>query len=172
MTRPGIALAALAMGMLLLTPAAISAAPAPKVAIASLAQLPTPLPYPYNTEANAEADLAAAKARAKAQHRLLLIDLGGNWCADCRLLSALMEQPQVAAFVKAHYEVVSVDVGRYDRNMQIPARYGLLRLDGVPTLLVIDGHGKLVNAGHVFALTDARSMPPQALADWLAQWTP
>ena len=171
MTRPNIALAALALGMLLLTPAAISAA-APKVAIASLAQLPTPLPYPYNTEANAEAELAAAKATAKAHHKLLLIDLGGNWCPDCRLLAAVMDQPEVAAFVRAHYEVVSIDIGRYNRNMQIPARYGLPKLEGVPTLLVVDAQGRLVDAGHVSALHDARSMTPQALADWLAQWTP
>lgn len=172
MSAPGRTALVLALGAALMTPAAIAAAPAPKVAIASLAQLPTPLPYPYNTEANAEAELAAAKARAKSHGRLLLIDLGGNWCADCRLLSALMAQPEVAAFVRAHYEFVTIDIGRYDRNMQIPARYGLPKLDGVPTLLVVDGKGRLVNAGHVFALADARSMPPQALADWLAQWTP
>jgi hypothetical protein len=28
-----------------------------------------------------------------------------------------------------------------------------------------------VNGGHVTALADARSLSPQALADWLAQWT-
>ena len=36
-----------------------------------------------------------------------------------------MAQPEVAAFVRAHYELVTIDIGRYDRNMQIPARYGL-----------------------------------------------
>ena len=29
---------------------------------------------------------------------------------------------------------------------------------------------KLVNAGHITALADARSMTPQSLADWLARW--
>ncbi len=74
----------------------------------------------------------------------------------------------------AHYVLVAVDVGRFDRNLQIPARYGIRsRLEGVPSLLVIDpGSDRLLNPRQVSALADARSMTPQALADWLAQWTP
>ncbi len=150
--------------------AGASAAPGPKVSIATMAQLPTPLPYPYDVDANAEAALKAALVRARAHHRYVLLDLGGNWCPDCRILAAEMRLPEVAAFMQAHYEVVTIDVGRYDRNMQIPARYGLAKLPGAPTVLVLDEHGKLVNAGHESALTDARSMTPQALADWLASW--
>ena len=151
---------------------AASAAPAPRMRIASLAELPTPLPYPYDVGADAEKQLAAAKARARATGRLLLVDFGGNWCGDCRILAALMEQPELKAFLNRRYVLVSIDVGRYDHNMQIPARYGFAKLDGVPTLLVVDGRtGRVKNPGDVFALADARHMTPQALADWLAKWT-
>jgi thiol-disulfide isomerase/thioredoxin len=149
------------------------AAPAPKVHIATLQELPVPLPYPYDEARNADADVAAAKAKAKASHKLLLIDLGGNWCGDCRVLAGVMDLPEVKRFVDKHYVEVSVDVGRFDRNLQIPAHYGITkRLEGVPSLLVVDPRtDKLLNAGRVSALADARSMTPQALADWLAQWT-
>jgi thiol-disulfide isomerase/thioredoxin len=149
-----------------------SAAAPPKVTIASFAELKTPLPYPYDEKADADAVVAAAKARARAGHKLLLIELGGNWCADCRILTGVLDLPEVKAFVDAHYELVTVDVGRFDRNLQIPAHYGITRrLEGVPALLVVDPRGdKLLDAGHVSALEDARSMTPQALADWLAQW--
>jgi len=151
---------------------AVQAAPAPKVGIDSFAQLPTPLPYPYDEQASADRTVAAAKARALARHKLLLIDLGGNWCGDCRVLAGTMALPAVKAFVDAHYEVALVDVGRFDKNLQVPARYGIhTRLQGVPSLLVVDPRtGRLLDAGHVAALADARSMSPQALADWLAQW--
>ncbi len=67
--------------------------------------------------------------------------------------------------------MVSVDVGRFNRNLQIPARYGITqRLEGVPAILVVTTDGKLVNPGRVSAIQDARHMTPQALADWLAQW--
>ena len=150
------------------------AAPAPQVGIASFAQLQTPLPYPYDETADADAAVAAAKARARAAHKLLLIDLGGNWCADCRILAGTLDRPEVRAFVDAHYEVVTVDVGRIDRNLQIPAHYGVTgRLDGVRSLLVgTPRTDALLDRGHTSALSDARYMTPQALADWLAQWTP
>jgi hypothetical protein len=150
-----------------------SAEPAPKVGIASFTALKTPLPYPYDEAADADAVVAAAKAKARAQHKLLIIDLGGNWCGDCRVLTGTMELPEVRAFVDAHYVVALVDVGRFNRNLQVPARYGITqRLEGVPALLIVDPRtDRLLDAGHVVALADARSMTPQALADWLAQWT-
>ena len=161
------------LAVLLAASPALAASP-PRVGISSYAELQTPLPYPYDEAANADAAVAAARARAAASHKRLLIDLGGNWCADCRILAATLELPEVRAFVAAHYELVQVDVGRFDKNLQIPARYGIKsRLEGVPSLLVVDPRSdRLINAGHVSALADARHMTPQSLADWLAGWTP
>ena len=171
---PWAALAALA-----LAPSALAApAKAPKVSIASFTQLKTPLPYPYDEKADAapkaaDAKVAAAKARAKASGKLLLIDLGGNWCGDCRILAATMDLPELKRFLDRHYETVEVDVGRMDKNLQIPARYGITeKLEGVPSLLIVDPKtDKLVNSGKTANLADARHMSPQGLADYLAQWT-
>jgi thiol-disulfide isomerase/thioredoxin len=153
---------------------AARAAPAPTVSISTFAQLPTPLPYPYDPRADADQAVAAARSRARAEHKLLLIDLGGDWCPDCRILAGTLALPEVKVFMDRHYQVVTVDVGRFDRNLQIPARYGIAgRLEGVPSVLIVDPEtDRLLDAGHVAALSDARRMTPQALADWLAQWTP
>jgi thiol-disulfide isomerase/thioredoxin len=164
--------AAALLALSLALPAA--AAPAPKLKIWDYAQLQTPLPYPYDEKANASADLDRALARAKASGKLVLIDLGGNWCGDCRILAATMELPELKAFLARHYEIVIVDVGRFDKNLQVPARYGITtRLEGVPALLVVDPRTgrQLVSRAKVSELADARHMRPQALADWLAQWT-
>ena len=145
---------------------------APRVRAASFEQLGKPLPLPYDEAADADAKVAAARARAIKGHKRLLIDLGGNWCLDCRLLAGTMELPELRAFVARHFEVVTVDVGRFDKNLQVPATYGITaRLRGVPAVLIVDPRSnRLVNAGRETALSDARSLTPQALADWLAQW--
>lgn len=165
---------ALALGLAAMTSSAaeVRAAPAPQVSISSLKELPTPLPLPYDPTADAKAQLAAAQAQATAQHKLLLIDLGGDWCGDCRILAGVMRLPEVRHFIDAHYVVVAIDVGRMNRNLDIPARYGINRVVGVPSILIVDRDGRLLDAGHIAALADARSMTPQALADWLAHWTP
>ena len=151
--------------------AAASAATAPKVALEGIAQLPVVERYPYDEKADADADVAAAFSRARKSHKRVLIDLGGNWCGDCVVLANIMQLPEVKPFMAAHYEVVSVDVGRENRNLQIPARFGVDLAGGVPTVLVVEPNGKaLVDAGHIAALEDARHMTPQGIADWLAQW--
>ena len=162
-------LALLAAAALVAAPA-VAAPRAPRVSAASFDQVSKP--FPYDENADADAAVAAARTRALKTHKRLLIDLGGNWCLDCRLLAGTMALPEVKAFVDRHYEVVTVDVGRFTKNGQIPARYGITgRLQGVPAVLIVDPRtGRLVNRGHQFALSDARSMTPQALADWLAHY--
>ncbi|WP_410482802.1 thioredoxin family protein [Sphingomonas sp. A2-49] len=153
-------------------PLAAAGVTAPRVAVASFDALPQPLPLPYAPDADAKAAVAAAKARALKGHRKLLIDLGGNWCLDCRLLAGVMDLPAMRGFIARHYEVVTVDIGRFDRNLDIPARYGIKgRLAGVPALLIVDPKtDRVVNRRRETALADARSLSPQGLADWLAQW--
>jgi thiol-disulfide isomerase/thioredoxin len=152
--------------------AAGQAAVAPRLGIGSFEQLPQPLPLPYDEKADADAAVAKAKALARRTHRLLLIDLGGNWCLDCRLLAGTVELPVLRRWLDSRFVIVTVDVGRFDRNLQIPAHYGIKgRLAGVPAVLVVDPRtDRLVNAGRETALSDARSLSPQGLADWLGQW--
>ena len=149
-----------------------ASAPPPQLPITELKDLPIVTMQPYDEKANADAVVAAAFARAKKSHKLVLLDLGGNWCPDCVVLANVMRLPAMQKFMAAHYEFAAVDVGRFDKNLQIPARFGYTeRLKGVPTVLVATPDGKLVNGGHVFALSDARHMTPQSLAAYLAEWT-
>jgi len=147
------------------------AATAPKPSIASFQQLPVVTMQPYDEAANADAQVAVAFARAAKSHKRVLIDLGGNWCVDCLVLSNFLRLPEMRRFMEAHYEEVLVDVGRFNRNLQIPARFGITkRLEGVPALLIATPDGKLVNGDKIFATADAHSMTPQALADYLARY--
>ncbi|HEX2759419.1 MAG TPA: thioredoxin family protein [Rhizomicrobium sp.] len=147
------------------------AATAPKPSIASFQQLPVITMQPYDEAANADAQVAAAFARAQKSHKRVLIDLGGNWCVDCLVLSNFLRLPEMRRFMNAHYEEVLVDVGRFNRNLQIPARFGVTKkLEGVPALLIATPEGKLVNGDRIFATADAHNMTPQALADYLARY--
>lgn len=151
------------------------AATAPHVtSITALAQLQTPLPFPYDEKADANKTVDAAIAKAKAEHKRAFIDLGGNWCGDCRVLAGLMALPEIKAFIDAHYVVAVVDVGRFNKNLQIPERWDsvdAMKNGGVPAILIVDPvSNRLVDEGHIAALEDSRHMTPQAIADWFAQW--
>jgi len=157
--------------LLLLAAIPAQAATAPKPSIARWEQLSVATTQPYNEAANADALVAAAFARAQKSHKRVLIDLGGNWCIDCIVLANFVRLPEMRRFMEAHYEEVLVDVGRFNRNLQIPARFGITeRLKGVPALLIATPDGKLVNGGNIFATADAASMTPQAIAAYLAKY--
>jgi thiol-disulfide isomerase/thioredoxin len=160
-----------ALALALLAAPALAAVPAPITSITSLRQLPIVIQRPYDERANADAQVTAAFARAKKSGKRVLLDLGGNWCPDCIVLANFIALPEIHRFVTAHYETAYVDVGRFDRNLQVPARFGFTKqLQGVPMLLVAAPDGKLVNRGDVFATTDASHMTPASLAAYLAKY--
>lgn len=143
---------------------------APTVSVTDIKALPTPLPLPYDEEADADADVARAFERARASGKRVLLNFGGDWCPDCRVLAGITELPEVKGFLEAHYEVVKIDVGRFNKNMHIPARFGVQKLRGVPSVLVLTPEGGLLNASDSSELANARGMTPQAIADWLARY--
>lgn len=164
-------------GILALAAAALMAAAppagerAPRVTVTSIDRLPLPLPAPYDRRADAKALVAAAEARARASGKPLLIDFGANWCLDCRVLAGIIELPEIKAYVGRNFELVQVDIGRFDRNLDLVERHGI-RLTAVPMIVVIDARtGKLRNGKDLLALGDAREMTPQQVANWLAKWT-
>jgi thiol-disulfide isomerase/thioredoxin len=129
----------------------------------------TPVKAPYDTTADAHAQVAAAFATAQATGRKVLLDFGGNWCPDCRMLAGVMGVPQVQAWSGEHFATVLIDVGRENKNLDIAAKYGV-KITAVPTVLVITPDGKLLNGDAPFALADARSWSQQAVVDLLAKW--
>lgn len=148
------------------------AAPAPKLPLNSASALPTVVAHPYDENANADATVDAAFSRSRKSGKLVLIDLGGNWCPDCGVLASVVSLPEVKRFIAAHYEVANVDVGRFDKNLQVLDRFGIPEhLEYVPTVLIAEPNGELVNGGHFSDLADARNMSPQAIVDWLARWS-
>jgi len=127
--------------------------------------------HPYDEAADAHQTLATAMAAAKLSGKKVLVDFGANWCPDCRALGGILAVDQIQAYVQAHYEVAVVDVGRFNKNLDIPASYGF-KIRGIPTVMVVDPTtNQVLNRDGLEALGDAGSMAPQAVVDLLVTWT-
>jgi len=130
----------------------------------------TPVAQPYDETADAHAAVAAAFAAAHASGHKVLLDFGGNWCPDCRMLAGVLDLPQVHAWAAQHFETVYIDVGRFTKNKDIAQHYGV-KLTAAPTVLVVTADGTVLNRNDVFALADARTMSAQAVVALLASWS-
>jgi len=116
-------------------------------------------PRPFDPAADAMMDVDAALAAARASGRRVLLALGGNWCHDSRGLAAKFREPELAALIDAGYELVWVDVGYRDRNLDVARRFGVDALYGTPTVLILSPEGKLLNADTVHEWRTADSIP-------------
>lgn len=123
-------------------------------------------PKPFDETADARADVDAAMAAAAGDGRRVALILGGNWCHDSRALAARLAEGPLAALMAEKFRTVFVDVGRRERNLWLPRRYGLGALAGTPTVLVVSAEGALLNAEKVFDLTTADSLPVQTITDY------
>jgi thioredoxin 1 len=152
-------------------PALLAAAATLLMAATEAPRLPpgqaTPVAAPYDTQADAHKQVAEAFTRARQTGHRVMLDFGGNWCPDCRMLAGVLEMPQVRAWTANGYETVMIDVGRENKNMDIAAQYGV-KIHAVPTVLMLTPDGKLLNKDDVFALANARGLSAQAVVDVLA----
>ncbi|WP_286829860.1 MULTISPECIES: hypothetical protein [Kordiimonas] len=115
---------------------------------------------PFKPSADAMTDVDAALMRARASGKLAMIVMGANWCHDSMGLIEHLSKPEVAAVVKAGYEVQIVDVGYLDHGLHVATRFGLPVIYGTPTVLVIEPESEtLLNADTVNIWRDAAAMP-------------
>jgi hypothetical protein len=126
---------------------------------------------PFDAARAASVDVDAALLTARAANKRVLIVLGGNWCNDSRAFAEHLADKAVRPLVEAQFTPVFVDVGRRDRNLDIPARWNVKTLDGTPTILVISAEGRLLNADSVSAWTRAADRSPAELAAYLQAYS-
>jgi len=124
----------------------------------------------YPEPSQAKADLAAALKIAASTHKRILVDFGGNWCADCQILDIYFHDPANRAILEANYVLVHVNIGRMDANLDIAQQYGVPIEKGVPALAVLDEHGKLLYSQKSGQFEAMRRIESAAVTRFLVQW--
>jgi thiol-disulfide isomerase/thioredoxin len=126
----------------------------------------------YDEKADAKADIAAALVRAAKENRRVLIQWGGNWCGWCRLLHKLFKENQAIAKVLLYeYDVVMVDIGNFDKNLDVAGKYEAytegFKKAGVPYLTVLDARGNLIVNQDTSSLEAGQGHDPKKVLDFL-----
>ncbi len=124
----------------------------------------------YDVKADAHQDIADALAQAKADEKLILIDFGADWCADCVVLSRILDGAEVKPYLDEHFAVVRVDVGQWDHNLDISQAYGDPIAKGIPAVVVLRPDGTVVASTGGGELANARTASPDDILALLKQW--
>jgi thiol:disulfide interchange protein len=150
------------------TPATpVAATPAPRQPV-------TPPPavkkHLYSATADPKTDIASAIKQAKLEHKRIILDFGGDWCGDCQVLDIYFHESPNVELLDKNFLVVHVDIGNFDKNLDIAAKYDIPLKKGVPALAVIDASGKLLYSQKVAEFGDMRYMYPNSVTDFLNRW--
>ena len=125
---------------------------------------------PYDEAADARLALKNTIAAAKSANIDVLIIFGANWCEDCRALDRALSSGKNATLMEKSFKIVKIDIGRFDRNMDIAAVYGNPTRKGIPAavILVPDTHEVryVTRAGE---LADARRMSESGIYEFFSK---
>ena len=126
----------------------------------------------YPAVSAASTDIASALAQAAVAHKRVIVDFGGDWCPDCKVLDLRLREPTNAELVQRHYVVVHVNVGNdgIKANFDVAERYGIPLRKGVPALAVLDSDGRLLYSQKKGEFESMRSMDRTSVTDFLRKW--
>jgi len=122
---------------------------------------------PYNESADAVAELRGALTAARASRCDVLLVFGANWCPDCRELDKALNGSS-HALIAGHFQVVKVDVGRFDKNLDLANQYGNPIKMGIPAVVVLTADNKIVYSSKGGELANARRMGDTGIYDFLS----
>lgn len=115
-------------------------------------------PPPYDEAANARQDVAQALGSAKAANLPTLVIFGANWCEDCRALDKSLKTTRNAELMAKEFVMVKVDVGNFNRNLDLTAQYGNPTKKGIPAAVLVSPGGEVIYATRAGELSSARRM--------------
>lgn len=141
----------------------------------NLATLPQPVEskpnlYPDPTEAHT--DIGVALSVAAREHRRVLLDFGGNWCYDCHVLDETFHYPDVARILDPNFVVVHINIGQYDKNLDLASKYQIPLKKGVPSLAVLDSKGTLLVSQKNGDFENTTRIGLKDVENFLNRWKP
>ena len=129
-------------------------------------ELEMPLPLPYDQVIYTINDLNKFIEETINSKKQPIIIFGANWCPDCRIFSGTINIPTIKSYIANHFEILYVDVQRYEINMSLMEEYGIPSQEGIPRVLVFNYEKELINNTTTAEWRTARDRTSQEIFDF------
>ncbi len=80
--------------------------------------------------------------------------------------------PEVAPALNHNFVVAHIDIGEYNKNLDLAKKYEVPLERGVPAAAVLDSDGKLLFSQKNQEFEKARSLAPDDILAFLNRWKP
>lgn len=112
---------------------------------------------PYDESADAKADIRQTLANAKINNKPTVIIFGANWCSNCQALAKNLASGADASAIANEFELVKVNIGNFDTNLDVANSYGNPISGGIPGAALLSANEKLVYVTKPGELTGIRN---------------
>jgi len=126
----------------------------------------------YDEKADARQSISGALDKARRENQRVLVLYGANWCNWCQKLHALLsENKDLRKLLLYEYQVVRVDVGRFDKHLDVATGYGVdLKKTGIPFLTILAADGNVLINQETGSLEKDKAHDPEKVRALLERW--
>lgn len=121
----------------------------------------------YDPSVNAPAAFEQALSSASEDGRHLMVVFGADWCPDCRKLHENLHTTEVSAYLRDHMNILTVDVGDKNRNLELASRLGVSIGNGIPVAVFFGPDGKPLGATNEGQLEPSRHFTSRQILKFL-----
>jgi protein disulfide-isomerase len=136
-----------------------------------LAVAATAADSPYNETADAKLEIKQALTQASAAKTPVIVVFGANWCGDCKMLDSAMKNGASAPLLSRDFKIVKVNVGHFDKNLDVAKSYGVPLEKGIPAVAIISTKNEVLYATRDGELADARKMGDNGIYEFFKRVT-
>ncbi len=126
---------------------------------------------PYNETADAKLEIRQALTQAAPAKTPVIMVFGANWCGDCKMLDAAMKNGASAPLLSRDFKIVKVNVGRFDKNLEVAKSYGVPLDKGIPAVAILSTKNEVLYATREGELADARKMGDKGIYEFFKKVT-
>jgi protein disulfide-isomerase len=83
-----------------------------------------------------------------------------------------MHKPELARLIARNFIVVNIGVGRFDKNIELAAKYGVPIRLGIPAIAILSPRGKLLYAMSEGQFANAHAMHYAVFLKFFRKWAP
>ena len=126
---------------------------------------------PYNETADAKLEIRQALTQAATTKTPIIVVFGANWCGDCKMLDSAMKKGASASLLSRDFKIVKVNVGHFDKNLDVAKSYGVPLAKGIPAVAILSIKGEVLYVTQEGELADARKLGDKGIYQFFKRVT-
>lgn len=125
----------------------------------------------FDPARDAAKDIEAAIAEAKKSDRLVLLDVGGDWCIWCKKLDSFFEENQdIKEYMDRNFVVLKINYSKENKNEAVLSRYP--EIPGYPHIFILDSNGELIHSQNTGELESGDYHDREKIFNFLKKYAP